>query len=701
MNTPNTLVSIIIPIYNVEKYLNECLESVCAQTYREIEIILVNDGSTDNSISICEKFQKIDNRITIINKKNAGLSAARNSGLEIAKGEYIYFLDSDDYISPDAIELLVKTAINQRLDIISFDGIAFFDEDNPWEADSRLLERYIRKHCYFGVMKGAELYYNQEKNGEFRSPVQTYFFRHDFIKENSLKFYDGILHEDILFMFFAMLYAQRTMHIQVALYYRRMRSDSIMGKVTTEKNLFGLYTVLKEIISFDKKTKNAAIVAAFKDKNEIYLAYTTGIISILNYYFTQYFTLNKKSFETKKQFNHIIKLLNEKEYFFNTEIKRCVDNRRKIQLKKIASKHKALKRLGKNIIKVKRKIKHKQNSLEEYQNIFDLLTNTYSEEKRIILLCVPHKHGNRGDQAIALAEVKLLKEKCADNTIIEIPAFICEFYAHVLKNYVKSTDIFFIHGGGNFGSLWRHNQLAALNVIQYVPDSCIIVFPQTIYYSDDALGNAQIDEDRKAFSKFTNLHIFVRDKSSYDLVKRSNLFFNAKSVDLIPDIVLSLDMQHLSIKTRKGALICLRPDMEAVLENREKNRIYKTLLERFSNVLFTATNDTFDPISMYERKEKVEKLLTQFSESEILITDRLHGMIFAAITGTPCVAMDNLSRKVSGVYSWIKDLDYIEFIENISDLDSAIKRVMSVSLPKYSSKIFDKYYQKIIDCIAK
>ena len=102
----NKMVSIIIPIYNVEKYSDECITSVINQTYKNIEIILVDDGSPDNCGKICDNYALKDKRIKVIHEKNGGLSFARNTGLNIATGEYVYFLDSDDYLTDNAIELL-------------------------------------------------------------------------------------------------------------------------------------------------------------------------------------------------------------------------------------------------------------------------------------------------------------------------------------------------------------------------------------------------------------------------------------------------------------------------------------------------------------------------------------------------------------------------------------------------------------------
>jgi len=114
----NPLISIIIPVYNVESYLKDCLESVINQTYKNLEIIIINDGSQDNSKEICYNYAKKDSRIKLINKKNEGVSAARNTGMDLATGEYISFIDSDDYIDNDMIEIFYKPEVNNKEKIV-------------------------------------------------------------------------------------------------------------------------------------------------------------------------------------------------------------------------------------------------------------------------------------------------------------------------------------------------------------------------------------------------------------------------------------------------------------------------------------------------------------------------------------------------------------------------------------------------------
>ncbi|WP_221388195.1 glycosyltransferase family 2 protein [Clostridium perfringens] len=125
----NDKVSIIIPIYNVSRYLEDCINSVINQTYKNLEIILVNDGSSDNSLEICNNFKKKDSRIILINKENGGLSSARNSGIDKATGKYLYFLDGDDFLELDAIEFVMNLIKNNNADIASF-GYYYYYKDN-------------------------------------------------------------------------------------------------------------------------------------------------------------------------------------------------------------------------------------------------------------------------------------------------------------------------------------------------------------------------------------------------------------------------------------------------------------------------------------------------------------------------------------------------------------------------------------------
>lgn len=153
----NELISIVVPIYNVEKYLERCVDSIINQTYKNIEIILVDDGATDNCGVICDKYKKEDPRIIVIHKKNGGLSDARNSGIKIAKGKYITFIDSDDYIEDDYVEYLYNLLIqkNTKMSICSY--AVHFDNSNVKLYNATDIKRWSKEETLKHILYSKKI----------------------------------------------------------------------------------------------------------------------------------------------------------------------------------------------------------------------------------------------------------------------------------------------------------------------------------------------------------------------------------------------------------------------------------------------------------------------------------------------------------------------------------------------------------------
>lgn len=227
----NPKVSVIIPVYNVEKYLDDCLENVVNQTLQDIEIICINDGSTDNSLEILRKYENKDERVKIIDKENGGLSSARNAGIKEAKGEYILFLDSDDMVSKGLcknVYHLAKTYGNVdaiEVKTVSFkNGESFNFEDDKFKENPAILN----------VIKNDDVNPFKEL-GISRFMVWNKVWRTEFIKQHDLWFKeDGLtFNEDTLFNYLALPYAKRaisaTNNREMVYAYRKDRSDSITG----------------------------------------------------------------------------------------------------------------------------------------------------------------------------------------------------------------------------------------------------------------------------------------------------------------------------------------------------------------------------------------------------------------------------------------------------------------------------------------
>ncbi|MGL4868148.1 MAG: glycosyltransferase, partial [Cetobacterium sp.] len=224
--------------------LREALNSVINQTLKEIEIIVVNDGSTDSSLEIIKEYEKKDNRIVVINQENKGLSCARNSGLRIASGEYIYFMDSDDYISLDTLEICYTNSLENNLDFIFFDAKSFTNDNidisgYDYDRSSTISEKTI--------FSGAEILKQLLDKKKYRSAAVLNFINLNFLKEIKLEFYPGILHEDELFTFLLFIFSKKTSYINRKFFQRRVRPNSIMTNQKGEKNMIGYMTVAKEL----------------------------------------------------------------------------------------------------------------------------------------------------------------------------------------------------------------------------------------------------------------------------------------------------------------------------------------------------------------------------------------------------------------------------------------------------------------------
>ncbi|MDR2570125.1 MAG: glycosyltransferase [Oscillospiraceae bacterium] len=247
-------VSIIIPVYNVEQYLRECLDSIINQTLREIEIICINDGSTDGSSDILNEYLKSDDRVRVITQENKGQSAARNTGVEIAKGKYINFIDSDDLLKTDALRELYELAESNRAEVVYFDSDVIYESEEIAEKHKNFTKTYyVRGNDYHKVTDGAALFVAMMKNEEFRCQVCMQFSKTNYLKANGIRFYEGIIHEDELFAFQCLLSANRVLHVKKPYYVRRIRANSVMTKTKGFSNFYGYFVCFYHMLLFSSQ----------------------------------------------------------------------------------------------------------------------------------------------------------------------------------------------------------------------------------------------------------------------------------------------------------------------------------------------------------------------------------------------------------------------------------------------------------------
>lgn len=244
----NKKLSIIVPVYNVEKYLKKCVDSIIIQTYKDYEIILVDDGSKDNSCNICDEYAKKYDNIKVVHKANGGLSSARNVGIKNSSGQYLMFIDSDDFLYDD--KCLEKLANNFTYDIIQYKMVYYYEKKDKYVE---LKSLYAKENKYTNILK--ELV----ENDNFSVSACNKIVKRDIIIDNSIYFDETLLSEDIDWSLSLYLKATSIKIVDENIYvYRQQREGSITSKMRS-KNIESLYYIINKWLNYNydnNKIKN-------------------------------------------------------------------------------------------------------------------------------------------------------------------------------------------------------------------------------------------------------------------------------------------------------------------------------------------------------------------------------------------------------------------------------------------------------------
>lgn len=312
----NELVSIIIPVYNVEKYLEECIESVLNQTYKNIEVIAIDDGSTDSSKLILEKYELLDKRMNVLSINNSGQGKCRNMAIKMCKGKYVFFLDSDDYLDLDCIYNLVNIISKKKLDLVIYNGIAFYDDNN---------NKVFHKKSYFDISEDVKnkILMKQQMSKyaiDMVSPCMK-IYKREFLIENNVYFEEGLFGEDVIFWIKCCINVKTAMYYDYIGYFRRYRKDSVMTTKSPKIISDRIYTLKNIKYEIDKLEKN---------ENFDYLRYGFGRYTD---------SLFNKIFDYKKndriyllnlfKDNYGVEIINryEKKYINRLKVKLCIKYR--------------------------------------------------------------------------------------------------------------------------------------------------------------------------------------------------------------------------------------------------------------------------------------------------------------------------------------------------------------------------------------
>lgn len=317
-----------------------------------------------------------------------------------------------------------------------------------------------------------------------------------------------------------------------------------------------------------------------------------------------------------------------------------------------------------------------------------------SFNKKLYFILGTPSHTNLGDSAIALAEYSFLI-KCEINPkrIKEITTDEYKNYKNIIRLFIKKKDVLILHGGGNMGDQWLSEELLRRDILKTFEYNKCIIFPQTIYYSNSSEGKNQKLKSVKYYNRLNTLTIIAREKKSFADMKQ---LYPVTEILLTPDIVLSFNKNEFKFnkENRNGILICFRNDCEKAMDFNERQDIIDFLKK--SNYACTET-DMYanEPITKDIRWEKVNDKMKEFSSASLVVTDRLHGMIFSAITETPCIVFANYNHKVKGTYEWIEYLNYIHFVTSFDEMKKSFFELKRLTNCKFDNHLLIPYFEKI------
>ena len=781
-------ISFIIPAYNVEKYIKKCVKSCTDIGIDNKEIIIVDDGSTDNTYEkISEEYGSVK-YIKLYKTENRGLSEARNYGLSHATGDYVVFVDSDDWLEK-SIEYLFDERKLTDVDVLYFAAQSIIEEENnkiysqipyPFEEE----KKYSPKEVFL-------------INNQYRDDDRVYhhawrgIYRRDFLINNEIKFIPGILYEDNSFWFKVISKAKNIIYTNTVCYNYLIRKESIINSKPCYKNIESIFINIKSMISsnvdykeyFESVEKKSVIMMnecerRFSDSYLIVEKYKEQIIEWKQKLINQINNLYSENdiYSLKVKYRIVSNLVvflgvyDEKQLSFVIEMRTAIVSKTKkamdewllrtnrkvglygagvqsdltinvyerlfgricsdtfyIDSRKESNKEKLF---GRDILNVKDVQKEEPDQIiicsERYgkqmleqvnshcpkiptmflydknpgtfRGVFDhnfiedlLILNNTVGEKRIILISTP-EYPNVGDHLIACSEYEFIKKYFPGYKIIEITNEDYAYFKVCLEKNIKQQDILMITGGGFFGTLWREFHYDdVLDLLRRFSNNSIIAFPQSVYFSNDVIGETYKQLTLNAIN-VANCYIICRERFSYS--KLLEIGVDKRKIALFPDIALYFEYTHSIEKTNNAGLF-LRDDKESILSDDAKIRI-KNLVEKYGyGSLESSMQYKVAPIHKESRDLAILEKLDEISRYQIVITDQLHCMISCYLTGTKCIALNNISRKLEGVYDWIRDSQYVILANSEKDVEQAILKLQDVSIDESKHLLLDNYWDEL------
>jgi pyruvyl transferase EpsI len=642
-------VSVIVPVYNTKAFLRACVTSLLRQTHELIQVVLVDDGSNDGSSQLCDELAREDARIQVVHKPNGGLSDARNAGLFAATGDFICFIDSDDWAEPRMLESMLKYMDDEQLDVVMA-GMIVDQEDEEGKVISSTRQVPAQLLLARGSLADGSV---DDAFINLLGYAWNKLYRSDFLKTNHLTFTKGLqLVEDIDFNARVFTQAEKVVVLSDAFVHYMQRPSPSLGSV----HLSNFLSLRQRAI---EDSQQVLLHLGLSQTEVERLAATMGLHAMRN---ATSRIVRQKDAGPRQLRQLMLDARTDGVYLKDFMERLDLTSWQRVYLwgffrspawlwirawklsQRVRARFPAWR---KRSLRFRIKLQYFKTSSNAAS------VNTSSTQPRVFIFLAAD-YGNLGDLAITEAQRLFLETELPDYEILEVPISQTLSGIRAIKKRVKSDDLITLIGGGNTGDLYDDIEYLRELVIGAFPSNRVISFPQTIEFSDTTYGRWAQKRAQRVFKRHERLTLMARDSRSASL---ATTLFDSTPVFAAPDIVLSLRHQADQTQGRQGFLVAMRGDLERNPSTPTRQAIHDELA-KLGPVKMVDTHLGDVRVSQSQRQAALDKIWSSFAESEVVVTDRLHGMIFSVITGTPCVVLDSRTGKVSQFLNdWLSGSD--------------------------------------------
>ena len=729
------LVSVIMPNYNGETFIEEAISSVLCQTYNNLELIIVDDGSTDKSRELVANIK--DRRIRpVFLSSNGHICNALNIGLDTAQGEYIARIDSDDIWEPCKLEKQLNILETKSEVGACFSWVNIIDDENIIiNDDERELYYLFKQENKDRVSHIRELFF---RGCNLCHP--TVLMRKTLVEQVGLYDYSFVQIQDYDYWLRLLLRTDIYIVEEELVRYRRCQdaSKNISGN-TDLANVRSLNENMLMKSKFVNNLTNLQFEAIFRNdfvnvdaNSDAELECEKAFLLVNSFEKTARYPVNGV-YRLSELLNQKItrKILNQEYHFSDKDFYKLMSQHIFYDyiLERNASELDQKKKdvaylVGENEF-LKAELKKKQELIDSFMAskswyltqplrvasgkvrrfVRPLKNIDYHLEfgkNRLggpnIYLMNSEDYGNLGDLQIAISELQWLKNNFGRKFHIhEVPATQYEKMLPFVKKYVRKDDLIFITGGGNIGNEYLEPEERRRQIMELFPDNQIYSLPQTVFFNKKKSNyEVELARSQEVYNKHKKLNVLVRDQVSYDFMKKH---FNC-NVILTPDMVMYSDFTNPHKRRENKIILNLRHEFEAKLSNNQRSYISNVVAQYTEHVVcIDNLKDHF--ISVDEREKEISNHLSEIKSAGLVITDRLHGMIFSVLTETPCIVIDNYNHKVSNLYNtWLKDFDYVCMVEHILDIEKLIPKLYQKKC-SYNGEVFKKSFDDFAKTILE